>query len=252
MGSVGEYGLIKDAETFLTENIASSAADGVKWFSAGDAGDTMFAISGSAALGIHAAGALAATANNLLEFNSALTYLYAQTGHIAIETQFRMDAATYVAINFGLNDDCLETSNTLPVELSTATWTANAGTYVGLALDTDATYDDFHCYWVNGTVGCATLSSTIIQGKSQRLSGMSLAADRWYSLRVELQDRGSGYGARANFTVSDGTGKSASRTFDTTIARDTALCYYLGIEQRTTCGAKNVYVRIPTIEFGTP
>uniref|UniRef100_A0A6M3INN7 Uncharacterized protein n=1 Tax=viral metagenome TaxID=1070528 RepID=A0A6M3INN7_9ZZZZ len=242
MGNVGSLGIIKDAETFFTENIASSAADGVKWLSAGDSGDAMFAIASSAARGIHAVGSLAATANNLLEFTHSGIVHYVQVGYNAFEIVFEISDATYVAINFGFNDDELEAATTLPVELSGTTFTANATSFCGLVFDTDADNDDWHCFWVDDSSATSTAIANL------RMSGMSLKADTMYKLRVELQDAGSGNGARATFTVSEESGKSASKEFSTTLDRDVALCYYFGIEQRTSASAKSIYIWAPLIE----
>ena len=235
MANSGSVGVITDLENWLTDNIGTSGADGIKWVNSSDGGDTAFARAAATAnLPLHVAGATAATNNNLIELCSDLLHVYGQNGWHMLEVLFKIDVATDIAINIGFNDDSLDAGNTLPVELSTATWTTTASTFVGLAFDVNATNDDWHCMWTDDD------SDTSEALADLRLKGASLTAAKWCMARVELQDRGSGKGLRATFTISQ-DGKSFEKVFDTSVDRDVALCPYIGFEARATT-AHNVYI----------
>ena len=236
MANSGSVGVIKDLETWLTDNISTASADGIKWVTSVDTSDTAFARAVAAGRGIHAAGALAATANNLIELCGDLTHVYGQTGHYVLEVQIQMDIVAAIAFNIGLNDDSLDAGNTLPVELSGTTWTSTASSFIGFVFDTDATNDDVHCFWVDDDTDTSKAIADL------RLSGAAPVASKWAMARIELQDRGSGNGVRATFLwVQDG--KSFEKVFDTTLDRDVGLVPYIGIEQRATPSAANVYVK---------
>lgn len=235
MANTGSLGRVRYVETFLTDNIGS-AGDGVQWVVSSDSSDTAFARAVAAGRGIHAAGALAATENNLIELCRDVLDCYAQDGEYVLEVLFMMDNVSNIAFNIGLNDDSLETSNSLPVELSGTTWTSNAGTFVGLAYDTGATNDDVHCFWVDDDSDTSTAIATL------RMTGAAPVASKWMMARLHVQDRGSGNGARVTFTFGV-DGKSFEKVFDTSVDRDAGLVPYIGIEQRATPSATNVYVK---------
>lgn len=235
MANTGSLGCLREVETFDRDDINSSAADGVRWLTSADGGDTAFARAASAALGRHAAGATAATDDNMIELNGDILDVYGQVGAHALEVLFRVDVATNIAFNIGFNDDSLEASNTLPAELATATWTSNASTFVGLVFDTDATNADVHCFWVDADADTSKALADL------RMSGATLAAAVWAKARVEIQDRGSGNGVRATFSFSQ-NGKTFEKVFDTSVTRSTALVPYIGFENRS-ASAHNCYVK---------
>lgn len=235
MANAGNIGMVRDVDFFLTDNIGTSGADGIKWVNSSDGGDTAFARAAAAGRGVHVAGATAATDNNMLEICGDLLDTYGQNGYHSLEVLFQLDVITNIAFNIGFNDDSLDASNTLPIELSTVTFTANAAEFVGLVFDTAATNDDAHCCWVDDT----SLTGEAIA--DLRMAGCSLEAAKWIMARVALQDRGSGKGLRATFTVAY-DGKTFEKEFNTTIDRDAALVPYIGFENRT-ASAHNVYIK---------
>lgn len=249
MSNIGSVGRVRHVEDFHTDNIGTSAGDGLGWLNTSDTNDTAFARAVAAARGLHVSGITAATDNNLLEFNSDNLRFYAQEGQSAIEILVEFSDITNMAFNFGFNDDVGEASNSLPVELDTTTFTANAGTYVGFVFDTDATNDDMHVIWVNGGTLQTSDSTASVSGKTLRLRGIAPTASQWFWMRVEMQDRGSGNGARCTLMCTDHLGRSASRTYDTTITRSTALCYYFGMENRS-ASSHTVYIKYPVWELG--
>ena len=242
MANVGSKGVVRYEETFVADNIGTSGADGLAWVNSSDGGDTAFARAVAAARGLHVAGALAATQNNLVEFCGDLTQFYGQNGFCAVEVMLQLDVVTPVAINFGFNDDSLDAGNTLPIELSGTTWTTTATTAIMLVYDTDATNDEWHCMWVDDDSDASDAIADL------RLKGAAPVASKWMHLRVEMQDRGAGKGVRVTFTVKQ-DGKTFEKVFDTTVDRDAALCWYLGVEARTASpSAVNAYVKLPAWE----
>lgn len=235
MSNASSIGVMEHCEWFLTDNISTAAADGIGWLVSSDSGDTAFARAANAARGHHLAGALAATDNNLIELAFDNIAFYGQTGFSAIEVLFQLDVITDIAFNIGFNDDQLEDSNTLPIELSTTTFTRNANDFIGLVFDVDATNDDVHCQWADDSA----LSTEAIA--NLRMNGCSLVASKWIRARVELEDRGSGNGIRATFHVSY-DGKNFEKVFNTNLDRDVALTPYIGFENRAGT-AHNVYVK---------
>ncbi len=152
---------------------STNTSYGLAWVQSLDTADTSWTRSFSAARGIHLAGSLAATNNNLIELNSDKLMFYGQQGFSAVEVLFQVDASSAVAFNFGFSDDVTETSATLPVELSTATWASSASTYLGFVYDADATNDELHCFWTDDDV-----DTTVALG-DLRCKGMALTANKW-------------------------------------------------------------------------
>lgn len=241
MANVGPKGVVRYEETWAIDNINTSAANGIGWLVSSDSGDTAIVRAAAAGKGLHASGATSVDDNNLIELGSDTLLFTGQEGFSAVEVLLQLSAVTNVAFNFGFNDDALEDSNTLPVELSGTTWTSNAATFVGFAYDTDADNDELHCFWVDDT------SNTTTPIASLRCNGMAPTGAKWLFMRVEMQDRGSGNGVRATFLAVDHTGKSVEKVFNTSVDRDCPLCWYLGIENRTTA-VRTVYIKLPAWE----
>ena len=209
------------------ENVATSAADGVSWFYTSDAG-TAPAITATAAGNILRT-TQSASAGNMQEVCFKDLAFTVQNGELMLETRIRTSLIASLAINVGFNDDVLEASNTLPAELSGTTWTTNAATFAGVAYDTDATNHDFHVMWVNGDTDSTEAIADL------RMSGMAPVIDQWFGVNVRLTDRGAGRGARMTVEmVEESTGKHFKKSFDTNVARDTALTVYIGTESRGT------------------
>jgi len=180
-------------EDWLTQNIATSAASGVRWLVSSDTGNTAFIETGSA-LGVTAKGTTDTTDNDMCEIGHGLLAWSAQHGYMAMEVRLQADVVTTLALTVGFNDDALDDSNTLPVELSGTTFTSNAGTFVGFVFDTDATNDFWHCFMVDDdadtTVPIADLNT-----------GVAPVAGEYQTLRVEVYDQGSGKQTRAVFYI---------------------------------------------------
>lgn len=176
--------------------------------------------------------------NEMAEVDFGALYYQAQNGRMYLEARVKLERTT-CAVNVGFNDETTESSNTLPVELSGTTWTSNASTWIGFVFDSDATNDNWHVFWVDDdndtSVAIATLNS-----------GIAVAADTWYTLRVDVWDNGSGNPAVAEFFISDGTNSFHYRN-DSTIDRDASLTPHLAVENRTTTGA---YLDIDLIAAG--
>lgn len=216
---------------------STTTSYGLAWVQSLDTGDTSWTRTFSAARGVVLAGSLAATDNNMIELNSNNLMFYGQQGFSAVEVLFQVDASSAVAFNFGFSDDVTETSATLPVELATATWYSSATTFLGFVYDADATNDELHCFWVDDDV-----DTTVALG-DLRCRGMSLVADKWLWMRVEMQDQGSGNQVRATFHAAH-DGKTITKEFKSTIDRDQGMCWYLAIENRDAL-ARGVFVKAP-------
>uniref|UniRef100_A0A6M3J831 Uncharacterized protein n=1 Tax=viral metagenome TaxID=1070528 RepID=A0A6M3J831_9ZZZZ len=253
MANVGNKGKVRYEEAFSAVTIGTgligldggtnslTTSYGLCWVQSLDTGGVSYTRSMSATKGLHLAGTTGTTDNALTEFSGDKLMFYGQTGFTAAEALVQFDVAGAVAFNFGFTDEVTCASDTLPVELGTATLVASGcTTFCGLVFDTDADNDEIHCAWVDdGTVVTTALGDL-------RMKGMTLTADKWLFLRVEMQDQGSGKPVRATFhAIQDG--RHVTKEFATTVDRDCALAYYFGVENRagTTHG---VYIKAPAWE----
>lgn len=164
--------------------------------------------------------------NEMCEVDLGALYYQAQNGRISMEARFKLERVV-CAVNVGFNDETTESSNTLPVELSGTTYTTNASTWVGVLADSDATTDTFRFAWVDDDN----------DGTGFLDSGITMAADTWYTVKIDLYDNGSGNAALADFFISDGTNSYSRQNVTTNIDRDVSLVPHIGIENRTTTGA---------------
>lgn len=250
MANMGSQGILKHIDDPAVSIMGTSAAAGVTWVAEGDAG-TSFVRAVAAGKGLHYAAATTAVNNELEEFCSNNELFAAQEGHCAVEIMVQFDDVTNIAFNFGFNDEVLDSGATLPMELGTTTLSATATEFVGFVFDTGATNDVLHCAWVDdGTVG-QTDADGKVNGKYIKMDGMAPTNAKWFYMKVELQDRGSGEGVRATFLAVDHLGRSVEKVFNTTIDRDATFCYYLGIENRT-ASVHNIYIKGCNWEQTTP
>ncbi len=238
MANAGSNGIIRHIDNPCNTIVSATEGTTITWAVSSDTSDTAIVRAVAAGKGLHYAGATYATDDNMIEFCGNNLYFTAQEGHCEAEVLLQLDVVTNIAFNFGFNDDVLDSGNTLPAELATATWTTTSTAFAGIVFDTDATNDELHCMWVDGGTDTTTALADL------RMNGMAPTAAKWLYMKVELDDRGSGNGARATFTACDHKGKSVSKTFNTTITRSTPLCFYLGVENRS-ASAHNVYIRCP-------
>ena len=227
-------------EDFFHDNINTSAANGVEWLVSTDGGGTAYAVDLTSANGGTAVGVVAAAAE-LSEIGHEAFMVVPSNGFMYMEVSHQIDVLTTVAANIGFNDDALEDSNTLPVELSTTTFTSNSSTFVGFVFDTDATNDDWHAFWVNGDADTSTAIATL------RFSGAAWKAAAYWTMRVELQDTGSGNPLRAVLSITTDAGLMYQKTFATNLTRGTALTPYVAVEGRATATRNHT---IDYIRFG--
>jgi len=189
----------------------------------------------AAGKGLHYKGVLAATDNNLIEFCSNDLYFTPQEGHCEVEIMIQFEDASEHAFTFGFNDT-VEDDN-LPIDLSGTTLAATATEFCGFVYDgTDATNKDLHCVWVDDDSIAQADADGLVDGETIRMAGMAPTDAKWLYMKVELQDRGSGNGARATFLAVDHNGRSMERTFNTSVDRDASFCYHLAVENRTDTG----------------
>lgn len=172
--------------------------------------------------------------NEMAEVDLGALYYQVQNGRAYLEARIKLERVI-CAVNVGFNDETTESSDTLPMELSGTTFTSNASTWVGFVADSDATTDTFRITWVDDDN----------DGQSYD-TGITMQADVWYTVRIDLFDNGSGNAAWGEFFISDGT-DSYRKTVETTVDRDASLVPHIGIENRTTTGA---YVDIDYIAAG--
>lgn len=238
MANSGSLGQTEYTATFVGNEISSTGAGtvgGYAWVTTATTTTNCFAQAVAAGRGYHATGNTPATDDHNLQLCGNSLGIYGQHGYSMVEVLFQLDVATDIAINVGFNDEVLETTGGIPIELATTTWTTNAATALMLVYDVDATNDDWHCMWVDDNNDASETLANL------RMSGSTLAASKWVMARVEMQDRGSGYGVRATFTIAQ-DGKTWSKEFDTSVDRDCALTPYFGIESRAGT-AHNAYVK---------
>ena len=214
-------------EDWNADNINTSAANGVAWLVSSDSSDTAFVRTASAA-GIIVTATTAATDDNMCEIGHDTLAWSVQNGALYMEGRCRLDVITNVAFNIGFNDDQLDDSNTLPMELSGTTWTSNAASWIGFVFDTDATNDDVHVMWVDDDNDSGEAVADL------RMSGLAPVANEWFSWSILLTDRGSGNGVRAEFNiVEESTGKRMQKAFNTTLDRDVLLTPHIAVENRS-------------------
>ncbi len=242
MANAGSVGILEHMDNPDVTIIADATAAGVTWVSDSPGSATDFAKAVAAGKGLHYAGALTAVDNELLEFCGNSLMFTAQEGHAQIEILVQYSVISDVAFNFGFNDT-VEDGN-LPMDLSGTTLAATATAWAGIVKDFDATFDELHVAWVNGGTVGQTDSAGKVDGEKVRMEGMSLTAAQWLYMKVEMQDRGSGLGARMTFTAIDHTGKSIEKVFNTSITRSTPLCFHYAVENRDAT-VRNLFIRMP-------
>lgn len=233
-------GMWEKLEDFYHDNINTSAANGVEWLTSTDGGGTAFAVDLTAATGGVATSVTAAAAE-LSEIGHEAFVVVPQHGFMYMEVRCQIDAITTVAVNIGFNDDALEDSNTLPVELSGTTFTSNAATFVGFVFDTDATNDDWHAFWVDDDNDTSTAIASL------RYTGVAWKAAAYWTFRVELQDQGSGNPLRAVLSITNDSGTMFQKTVTTNLDRDASLTPYVAQEGRATV---NRTLTVDYIAFG--
>ena len=179
------------------------------------------------------------TDNDFAEVDLGALNYTVQDGRISMEARVAPYDVSVMAVNVGFNDDTLEGGNTLPVELSGTSFTSNASTWIGFVYDADATNATWHAFWVDDDNDTSTAIATLN-------TGIALADSTWYTMRIELQDRGSGNAARGLFDIRDENGNHWNYEANTTIDRDVALVPHIGCELRS--ASNNGLIDIDYIE----
>ncbi len=249
MANMGSQGILKHIDDPSVTILNTSEAAGKTWVSYASTA-TAFTKAVAAGKGLHYAGLTGGSSGDYLEWCGQLLQFAGQEGHSAMEIMIQFSAVSSLAFNFGFNDDMLETSTTLPVEIGTVTWTVNADTFLGFVYDTGATNDELHCYWANGGTAGMTDADSSVDGQTVRMKGMAPTAAKWLYLKVEMQDRGSGKGVRATFLAVDHLGRSMEKVFNTSVSRSTALGYSYMVESRG--AAITTYMKYPNWEQTIP
>jgi hypothetical protein len=252
-GGLQANGFKEVREDWVDEtNIGTSATTaGVKWMNSSDAGNTAFAITDGAD-GPQAIGATDATDDDMCEISHRALSWSVQNGTLEMETrvQVSVGAVGSIAFTVGFNDDQLEDSNTLPVELATATFTSNASSFVGIVYDADATNQNVHAFWVDDDNDANETLANL------RFVGMTPVLAKYLGIRIALKDRGSGLGVRAEITVVDeSTGRFMQKTFNTSLDRDALLAPHIAFENRAgvahTFVIDYIYVRQTRAAYST-
>jgi len=235
MANIGSQGILKHIDDPTITVIADTVAAGKTWISEAGGSATDFVRAVAAGKGLHYKGVMDAVDNSLLEFAGNDLIFTVQEGHCSVECLIQFEDASEHSFNFGFNDAVTDTN--LPIDLSITTLAATATDFCGFVYDgTDATNKDLHCVWVKDNVLGTTDADGSIDGQAIRMKGMAPTDAKWFYMKVELQDRGSGNGARATFLAVDHLGRSVEKVFDTTVERATPFCWHLAIENRTDTG----------------
>ncbi len=242
MANIGSKGILRhidDPQITVIGNDGSSVANmaGSTWVSdSANASHLDFSRAVAVGKGVHYFGVMQANNDDVvLEFASAGLYFTAQEGHCEVEILILFEDASVHAFTFGFNDTV--EGGVLPVDLSGTGLVKASSNFCGFVYDgADATNPDLHCVWVDDdSIGLADADGRV-DGQTIRMRSMSPTDAKWLYMKVELQDRGSGNGARATFLAVDHNGYSVERTFNTSLDRDVPLCYHLGVENRDGTG----------------
>lgn len=178
--ATGYQGFVEVFDDFDHTSISTSAAAGVTWLNSSDCGGTAFALNAGVIGGEGTAqGATDNTDNDMAELAHGVLMWYGALDCM-LETRVQFSVVTTLAYNVGFNDDALDDSNTLPVELSGTTWTTNATTWFGMVFDVDATNDNIHAMWVDDDADSSTAIATL------RMTGAAPVAATYGTYNVNL------------------------------------------------------------------
>ncbi len=185
-------GTIRVWEEFDTDTIHTCVGNGVRWLVTLDNSGTLAPVANA---GLVAASVTGACDNDMNEIWYKDLSFRAQDGFMSFEARVEnVTAVTGRALNVGFNDDVLDASNTLPVELSGTTFTSNASTFIGFVYDVDATNDTWHAFMVDDcgdtTLAIATLNT-----------GIAPVACTSQTLKVMVYDQEACNQTRADFFI---------------------------------------------------
>lgn len=216
-------GTIRVMQEFDQDNIHTGSANGVSWHVTLDNSGTLAPV---ASAELQAASVTGGADNNMNELAYEYLSWRAQDGFMSAELRVDMTSITLAAVSFGFNDDVLEDSNTLPVELCGTTFTSNAGTFIGFIYDPDATNDNWHAFMVDDcndtTMAIACLNT-----------GVAPVADTANTLKVVVYDQGACNQTRAEFYIDGKLEVEMASAID----RDILMTPHFGHENRVGCAA---------------
>ena len=217
IGSKGRFEVFLDfTEDTLNADMVTTSVD-----AAGTAAIVADAVGGQVALTTD-------TGNNEMAEIAISQPVRAQDGPVFFEAKLQVNGIATLAFTVGLTDDPAEDSNTLPVELSTATFTSNASTFAGVVFDTAATTDNFYFFAVDDDADTSLAIADLN-------TGLAPEAATDFIVSIELHDRGSSDGmADAVITVKKANGTFKQKRIERAVDRDCKLYAHIGLENRTT------------------
>ena len=229
MSITSSIGKVEVFDDFDADRIGTAAGNGIVWWNSSDCGATAFdANAGFAGEGT-ARGATDTTNTDMSELAHG-QLMWLPQNDCGMEVRVQFDVITTLAFNVGFNDDVLDDSNTLPVELSTVTFTTNSSTWVGLLYDVDATNDDFHAMWVDDDADSSSAIADL------RYTGVAPVVASYGLYRVELfRGTSATAPAIANIHVipddtEPGVGRLHSKRFTSTVDGAAPLTPHVGFE----------------------
>ena len=240
MANMGPQGILCHIDDPATSIVGSTAGTTITWATntAGNATDFVRAV--AAGKGVHYYGAMDAVNSSSSEFATNNLNFVALEGHCAVEIIAQCSVISH-AFTFGFNDT-VQDSN-LPIDCSATTMSATATNGIYFVYDgTDATNKDLHCAWVVGDTMKQTDMNGSVGGQPIRMKGIHPTAAKWFYMKLELDDQGSGTSPIATFLAVDHLGKSVEKRFETNLTRTTPFCYHFCAEN-TSAAVNYIYLR---------
>lgn len=240
MANMGPVGILKHIDDPSTDIVSSTAGATITWCTNTAGNATDFVRTVAAGKGVHYYGAMDAVSGSSSEFATNLLYFYPQEGHCAVEIIAQWSVISH-AFTFGFNDTVQD--GNLPIDCAATTMSATAGDGIYFVYDgTDATNKDLHCAWVVDTVMKQTDMDGSVDGQAIRMSGMHPTAAKWFYMKLELDDQGSGTSPIATFLAVDHLGRSVEKRFETNLTRTDGFCYHFCAEN-TSAAVNYIYLR---------
>ena len=153
----------------------------------------------------------------------------AQDGSMGLEARVKLASVLAdSAMGFGFTDATTE-SSLAPSELTCGGITTTQSSGIGLLYDADAATCNFFVYAVDDDAdhACGNFDT-----------GKTIVKCQWHTLRIEVQDMGSGNMAKAHFYV-DG---KLEKTLTNVVDRCVALTPYVAVTNRTGTGLSDLRV----------
>lgn len=240
MANMGSVGILKHIDNPATAIVADAAVNTVAWAANTAGSATNFVRAVSAGKGLHYYGLMDAASGSSSEFASSYKWFTVKEGHCAVEIMVQFTDITH-AFTFGFNDTVAD--GNLLIDISGTGLTKQTTDFCGFVYDgTTATNKDVHCVWVDADTISTSDANGSIDGKAIRMSGMHPTADKWFYMKVEMQDQGANKDARATFLAVDHLGRSVEKVFNTTVLRTIQFCYHFVTENKSN-DANSIYLK---------